>query len=241
MEKVIFSFLLFSASLITAQDNVTLLESARKAYFNGKYEDAVNLYRKLDGLTGNSGKYSSELAQSLYRQQKFEESRAYYSKKKDKAEASDMNFNIGNTYFNEGNYEEAINSYRKALKINPNDKEARHNLSISMRKKSQKNNKAKGEKSRQNDTPAKNDKKDNSSQKNNQPNQAPPVNGDQSGKENQKKTSNGSGPDENQMSNKDIEKRRVDKMLENLALDEMKTKSKVNNAKVKNRRIAKPW
>ena len=241
MEKVIFSFLLFSASLITAQDNVTLLESARKAYFNGKYEDAVNLYRKLDGLTGNSGKYSSELAQSLYRQQKFEESRAYYSKKKDKAEASDMNFNIGNTYFNEGNYEEAINSYREALKINPNDKEARHNLSISMRKKSQKNNKAKGEKSRQNDTPAKNDKKDNSSQKNNQPNHVPPVNGDQLGKENQKKTSNGSGPDENQMSNKDIEKRRVDKMLENLALDEMKTKSKVNNAKVKNRRIAKPW
>ena len=241
MEKVIFLFLLFSASLITAQDNETLLESARKAYFNGKYEDAAKLYRKLDGLSGNSGKYSSELAQSLYRQQKFEESRAYYSKKKDNAKASDMNFNIGNTYFNEGNYEEAINSYREALKKNPNDKEARHNLSISMRKKSQKNNKAKGEKSSQNNTPAKKDKKENSSQKNNESNQVPPVNGDQSGKENQKKTSNGSGPDENQMSNKDIEKRRVDKMLENLALDEMKTKSKVNNAKVKNRRIAKPW
>src|SRR5690606_9558307 len=54
------------------------------------------------------------------------------------------NYNAGNTYMQEENWEEAIHKYKEALRLNPNNQQAKYNLSYAMLKKkeqeSQENN-----------------------------------------------------------------------------------------------------
>jgi tetratricopeptide (TPR) repeat protein len=242
MEKISLVITVFSSFVYFAQNKDELLDNAKNAYLQGNYKDAITLYHKLDTLTGNSGKYASELGQAYYRLQKFEDSRNAYAESQAKNRSADEYFNIGNTYFNEKKYDDAISSYRKALKRNPADKEARHNLSLAMRKNSQKK-KSDNNPPRKDENPPQNQQqsgKDPSTQNLSKDN--PSKNNDHK-KEKQTKDSqqSNSPPTKKEKNNGDIEQRKIDKMLENLALDEMKTKSKVYNTKTKNKRITKPW
>ncbi|MFM7758633.1 MAG: tetratricopeptide repeat protein, partial [Crocinitomicaceae bacterium] len=152
-------------------------------------------------------------------------------------------YNVGNTFYNEGKFQDAINAYRDALRKNPNDAEARHNLSLAMRKNRNEQKKPKDKEDKNND-----DKND-QNQSNNEDQQKKEDKKDQNQLDSKSKRQDGNQGKEKpvpqetsqELSNKDIEKRKVDKMLENLAIEEMKTKSKVNNAKGKSRRISKPW
>ena len=64
-------------------------------------------------------------------------------------------FNRGNTFFQMGKYQEAIESYKKALELDPGDKEAKHNLELALKKlqenpqEQQKNSKNKDQQSKQ--------------------------------------------------------------------------------------------
>jgi len=243
MEKVSLVFFLFLSSAFFAQNKSELLDKAQEAYANKDFEDALFYYQKLDSLSGRKGDYAEEMAQTLYRLKKFNEARNAYSDKKTNTSDADIDYNVGNTFYNEGKFQDAINAYRDALRKNPNDAEARHNLSMAMRKNRNEQKKPKDKEEKNND-----DKND----------QNQSINKDQQKKEDKKEQnqldSKSKRQDRNQgkekpvpqeksqeLSNKDIEKRKVDKMLENLAIEEMKTKSKVNNAKGKSRRISKPW
>ena len=134
MEKISLVFFLFLSSAFIAQNKSELLDKAQEAYANKDFEDALFYYQKLDSLSGQKGDYAEELAQTLYRLKKFNEARNAYSNKKTKESNADIDYNVGNTFYNEGNYQDAINAYRDALRKNPNDAEARHNLSLAMRK-----------------------------------------------------------------------------------------------------------
>ena len=75
-------------------------------------------------------------------------------------------YNLGNAYFNQEKYNEAINAYKKSLKINPSDVEAKKNLSIALKKR-KKQDQDKDQKENQNQEKQKENNK-NKDQKENQ-------------------------------------------------------------------------
>src|SRR6185436_2984911 len=68
-------------------------------------------------------------------------------------------FNRGNTFFQMGKYQEAIESYKKALELTPSDKEAKHNLELAL-KKLQENPQEQQKDSKKKDQQSKQDKQD---------------------------------------------------------------------------------
>ncbi|MBM3161159.1 MAG: CDC27 family protein [Bacteroidetes bacterium] len=245
MAKISFLFFLFFSSALFAQNKTQLLEKAQDAYANKNYKDALFCYQKLDSLSGQKGDYAQELAQTLYRQNKFNEARNAYAKKKQGNRNSDVDYNIGNTFYRENRYEDAINSYREVLRKNPNDAEARHNLSLAMRKKSKKQKEAKNrnkeEKENNKDQKQKESARKGQQEKNRNQKDKGTENQDNTIESTKKNKQTPSEQKTEEYTNRDIERRKIEKMLENLAIKEMKTKSKLNNARRKSRGISKPW
>jgi Ca-activated chloride channel family protein len=95
----------------------------------------------------------------LYQQKKFDESRKVMENtakvSTDKNNKAAANYNIGNTYMSQQKWEDAINAYKKTLRSNPQDVDAKYNLSYAeeMLKKQQQEQK-------QNKDQKKQDKKD---------------------------------------------------------------------------------
>ncbi|MBM3418077.1 MAG: tetratricopeptide repeat protein [Bacteroidetes bacterium] len=245
MAKISFLFFLFFSSALFAQNKTQLLKKAQDAYANKDYQDALFYYQKLDSISGQKGDYADELAQTLYRQSKFNDARNAYSKKKQGNIDSDVDYNIGNTFYREGKYEDAINSYREVLRKNPNDAEARHNLSLAMRKKSKKQKEAKNrnkeEKENNKDQKQKESARKGQQEKNRNQKDKGSENQDDKIESTEENKQTPSELKTEESTNKDIERRKVEKILDNLAVKEMKTKSKLNNARRKSRRISKPW
>jgi len=72
-----------------------------------------------------------EAANSLYTAGDYDSSLTIYNMiVGQEYESSTLYYNMGNTYFKKRNYPKSILYYEKALKLNPNDQDARNNLAI---------------------------------------------------------------------------------------------------------------
>lgn len=127
--------LLFAAALPAgAQSSKKLIANGNKLYEEGRYKDAAAQYgRALQKDTTYAGKSSYNLGNALYQQKQVEPARKAYEaaakKSTDRKENSEANYNIGNTYMAEKKWEEAIEAYKKTLRNNPQDADAKYNLS----------------------------------------------------------------------------------------------------------------
>lgn len=132
--------LLFSISSI-AQENEkvirksnNLLSEAQQNLQKERFTAAEAEYRKAISLNPKSetGKYNlgtayygrDKNAEAMYR---FKQAAATATNKADKHKAF---HNLGNTFMNEKNYQNAVNAYKDALRNNPNDEETRYNLAL---------------------------------------------------------------------------------------------------------------
>lgn len=88
--------------------------------------------------------------------------------------ASKANYNLGNLAFNSQDYKNALELYKQALRLNPDDEAARRNLRITQKKLQQQN---KDNKDQQNQNKENQEQKNKDQQKQNQQNQ--PQNQDQ--------------------------------------------------------------
>jgi Ca-activated chloride channel family protein len=138
---ICFLFLSFSFGLIgnsTAQENQQLIREGNKKYKENNFENAELNYRK--GLEKNpksvTGQYN--LANSLYRQKKFDEAKnildTLSKKNLNTNQKSQLFHNLGNNRMSLQDYEGAVNAYKQALKNNPNDNDTRYNLSYALEK-----------------------------------------------------------------------------------------------------------
>jgi len=98
-------------------------------YHQGKFKEAERLYSKAS-LKKEIANYN--LGNALYKQKKFKESERMFNKiitqTKNKRLKEKACYNQGNSQFKQGNYQSAIKSYEMAIKLDPNDKEAKYNL-----------------------------------------------------------------------------------------------------------------
>ena len=190
----------------------TLIRKGNSNYQNNNFEKAELNYRKALVVHPKSRTANFNLANTLYSQQKFQESIDYYEKCVDKSDdklsRARTYHNLGNALFKANQVTEAIRAYENALKFNPSDMDTKYNLALA--KKQQKNKGGGGKNNQQQNQ----DKKDNKEDKKN----------NSSGGQPQEKPQNNK-PEEKQ--GKGMDKEQAQHLLEALKNQEQNTQNKM--------------
>ena len=114
-----------------AQTDKGLIRHGNNEFKNGNFSEAEVNYRKsLD--KEYSPKAQFNLGDALYEQKNYEDAEKNFSEVTErnvsKEIESDAYYNLGNTYMAQEKYAEAFDSYKKSLKTNPKNEDARYNL-----------------------------------------------------------------------------------------------------------------
>ncbi len=151
----------FSAAAQAENENIKL---GNDAYKKKDYETAIKYYNSVGEKNNATASYN--LGNALYKTDKKEEAIAAYEKA---VEAMNTPLEKSNSFYNKGvvlqndkKTEDCILSYKNALKINPNNIDARHNLQIALQKEKEdkqkqdqqnKNDKKEGDKNKKDEQP----------------------------------------------------------------------------------------
>jgi tetratricopeptide (TPR) repeat protein len=144
-----------------AQSVRSLVKSGNDLYHDQRYSDAEIKYRKALEQEQALVQGHFNLGNSLYRQGKYNEAvRAYDAARQASTETrtrADAAYNIGNAWLKAQQPQKAIQSYVDGLKLDPDDQEAKYNLSAALRmlqqqqqQQQQKNQQNKQQKDKQN-------------------------------------------------------------------------------------------
>ncbi len=190
MKKISFVLLLNLLGAINfAQSSRSLINDGVNQYVSGKYNDAeINFRKSLDkGEHDFIGNFN--LGDAYFKQEKYEDAVRSYQNALAKAnnnfEKSKSYFNIGNSFLKSNKLKESIEAYKNSLKLNPNDEDAKYNLSYALKllseqqnqnkndqnKNDQKNDEKKDDQQKKNDDQQNKDKKENQNNQQNQQNQ----------------------------------------------------------------------
>jgi len=197
-------------------------------------------YRKAIEKKPNEAKWNFNLADALYKQNKFEESaekfRDIAEKTTDKVEKSRALHNMGNSLLMNKKLDESIAAYKEALRNNPKDLDTKYNLLYAMNlKKKQQDQKKKDDQKKDKDKDKKNDQK--KDQKKDQ---------DKKNKDQQKQNQNQDKQKQQQQQQQQskISKQDAEQMLQALENSEKKTQEKVKKVqalKAQSKNVDKDW
>jgi Ca-activated chloride channel homolog len=118
---------------VIAQSDASFFRKGNDQYKDGKYNEAEIQYRK--GLEQNKDSWTGQynLADALYKQEKFKEASVLLdslaTRTKNPKQLSSVYHNLGNALMKEKSYEQSVDAYKKALKLNPDAEDSRYNLS----------------------------------------------------------------------------------------------------------------
>ena len=210
---LIISFLICSSSI--AQNKKSFLRNGNELYADSSYNKAEIQYRKSLAKDQDYFNASFNLADAIYKQERYDEASALFNALEDNAPSKNdlakVYHNLGNSLVKEQKLKEAINAYKNALRINPDDDDTRHNLALSTRMKQNQENQENQEEQKENQE----------EQKENQEEQ----------KEN---------PEENKQ---EMSKEAAEKMLEAIQEQEKDLQKEMQKKKVKGKKvkILKDW
>lgn len=110
-------------------------DEAARLYDKGDYLGALARFR--EALEANpSPALRYDAGNSLYRLNKFDEAARYYTGAAAEADSTllmSARYNMGNSLFRSGDVRGAVEQYIEALKLDPNDADAKHNLELALR------------------------------------------------------------------------------------------------------------
>lgn len=143
---------------VFAQESMSAARNADKLYKDGKYAEAEQKYNTALKQHPDNQVLLYNRSNAQYQQNNFADAAKSYEKviqsNADNQLKAKAYFNNGNTAFKQENYPEAVKNFRNSLKINPNDVDAKKNLSISLKKlkqQQQKDNKNKDQQDKNQD------------------------------------------------------------------------------------------
>ncbi|MDR2293020.1 MAG: tetratricopeptide repeat protein [Prevotellaceae bacterium] len=216
------------------------MRKGNKFYNQNNYTDAETSYRR--GLQKNPASKNAKynLANSIYRQERYEEAAKLYKElaqiKIDSTQPPQTYHNLGNTMLkqaikdketqgqhvaaNQEQLKESIEAYKKALKLNPDDMETKSNLAYAQKLLAKNGGGGGGNDNQQQQNQDKDKNQDEN--KNNEDRQ----NQDKENKDEQDKNENKNQSQPQSMSKQDIER-----MLDAVRAQEEKTKEKVDKEK----------
>lgn len=258
MRQVTITIFICCAFAFAAQAQFKDVRQGNKLYEKGDYKAAADAYQK--ALTNNPADVKSlfNLGNALYKQKQYEAARkalnATAKTSTDKAGKSAANYNTGNTYMHEQKWQEAIESYKQALRNNPQDADAKYNLSYAqaMLKKQQGEGGGKNDKNQD-----KNEKDKNKDQNKDQQNKDDKQNQDKQNQQDQNKQDQkdeNKGEDNKPEENNDkkeeerkqpqpskLSDQQAEQLLNALQQEEKKLMDKMQKGKAIPVRVEKDW
>jgi len=235
MKNTLFILSLLMCITSFAQNKKSFLRNGNELYTDSSYNDAEMQYRKSLEKDQDYFNASFNLADAVYKQERYQESSALFDALIDNAaEENDLAkvyHNLGNSLTQEQKLEEAIEAYKNALRINPNDAETRHNLALSKKQKQEQEQQE--EKKEEN----KEEKKDQEKDKEGEDKQEQKEQNKEQEKQDEEK--------ENQPEEKkeEMSKEDAEKMLEAIQQEEKELQEELQKKKVKGKRVKvlKDW
>lgn len=158
--------LIFLAALFCGEACATEYSDVKKGnkdYNKGQYTQAVEQYDKAHKKKPLWEIPLFNLGNAFYRLEKYDDAVKKYSgnnKTKDTSLLAETQYNMGNAYFKKNDYEKAVESYKNALRIKPDDADAKFNLELALKKQQEKQNKDKDNKDKDKQNKNDKDKKD---------------------------------------------------------------------------------
>ena len=228
MKNTLFILSLLLCITSFAQNKKSFLRNGNVLYIDSSYNDAEIQYRKSLEKDQDYFNASFNLADAVYKQERYQESSALFNALIDNASTKNdlakVYHNLGNSLTQEQKLEEAIEAYKNALRINPNDSETRHNLALSKKQKQEQERQEEKKEEQQED------KKDQEGEDKQEQNK-------EQKKEEQEK--------ENQPNEKkeEMSKEDAEKMLEAIQQEEKELQEELQKKKVKGKRVKvlKDW
>jgi Ca-activated chloride channel homolog len=136
--KLIFLFILTAITIDAhPQADRRFIRKGNGEYNGGNYQQAEVEYRKALEKDSLSFRAINNLGNALYRQKQYDAAAARYAglaeKEHDKQKLSHYYYNLGNTLFESRKYQESADAYKNALRNNPADIDAKHNLQLALK------------------------------------------------------------------------------------------------------------
>jgi len=223
--------LLLTTSSVFAQGENKSIRKGNRAYRDQQFNEAELNYRKALESNSNSFRGNFNLGNATYRQENFEEAASAFQRaianQTDKKALSKAFYNYGNSLLLNKQIPESIEAYKNALRLNPDDEDARYNLAFArhLLQQQQQQQQQQGEDQKKQD-------------QNNQ---------DQQQDQQQKNDDQKQDPTEQQQSEmqqpQQISKQEAERMLQALKEEELKTLEKVKEQRFREQRIhvEKDW
>ncbi|MEY4111305.1 MAG: hypothetical protein RLZZ46_1661 [Bacteroidota bacterium] len=237
--------LIFSTSQFAlAQHPNKLIREGNKLYEEKKFLSAEKKYNLAKEKNPDDYVSSFNHAATEYQLKNFDKAREEWeklmSKEKSDERKSELLHNLGNTYLEEKKYDEAIESYKKGLKLNPSDNQTRYNLAYAqsmLRQQKQQQQKSqqdkKNDKKNQDKKQDKNQNNENDSDKQNQDkNQNDPS--DKNEKSKNDKDKQGESP-------KEISREDAERLLKSLGENEKNLHRKLDKRRAGKGSQSKDW
>ena len=215
-------------AVLRAQAGRKKIHEGNEQFYEENYDEANNMYQDalLDNPTSPSIQFN--IGNVLYKKKDYEKALEAYGKSLDVDEAisqSQAYYNIGNSLYRAGELPESIMAYEQALKLNPEDEDAKYNLEFVRNE------------MKQNSQPQPQDEqKDQNSQ---QPQQEAQENQSEEG-DREKQESESGMEEQGEEQKKEMTKEEAERLLE--ALKEKQEDMKKKRAKAQGKvRVKKDW
>jgi tetratricopeptide (TPR) repeat protein len=138
MKHILFLLMVLFASAGFSQTETSHFRKGNDLFNSGKYTDAEIEYRK--GLAKKQDSWTGKfnLADALYKQNKYKEASVILDSlsksTKNNKQLSSVYHNMGNAQLKNKEYEQSVESFKKALKLDPKAEDSRYNLSYALQK-----------------------------------------------------------------------------------------------------------
>lgn len=216
-------------------------------YQQQKYKEAANAYQQalVKNPTYVPGLFN--LGNALIKQKNFDASRQVLGStaktSTDKSVKANANYNIGNTYMHEQKWEQAVESYKQALRNNPQDEAAKYNLSYALQMLKKQQGDGGMDKNKENK-----DNKDNKQDKNKQDDQKQDQENKDEGKNDEKENQENDKGDQQEEQNKrpqpqpsKLSEQQAEQLLNALSQEEKKLHDKKEKGKAIKVKVEKDW
>lgn len=226
--------LVIVAPSLFGQEEREYIRKGNRLYKKGEFAGSEGMYRRAQEQASSGNDAIFNLGDALYRQNRFGEASAEFSRaakagETDSLKRADGLYNLGNSLLKEQKFDESINAYISSLKLNPENIQAKYNLAYA-----QDQLKKQQEEQQQQDQKKDQDKSDQQDNKQDKQDQEEKDNQDQ--KEDQQN-------EQNRQQQPDISREDAKRLLDALAAKEKEAQDKVQRdkaAKVKVR-VIKNW
>jgi tetratricopeptide (TPR) repeat protein len=242
------AFILFVSTVgilsLNAQGEKSMVRKGNNEYGDGNYSEAEVQYRKALTENPNSYKGKFNLGDAMYEQENYEESGKIYSELTEANltpnQKAKVFYNQGNTLMKGQKYGEAVDAFKKSLRLNPDDFDAKYNLEYARKKLSeqqqqqqQNQDKDKDKDKQDKDKQDKKDQQDKQDQDKDKEQQDQDKQDQDKQDQNQDQKNDKSDQQKDQQQPQQISKQDAQRMLEALKNDEKETLQKLQKQKAK--------